>query len=114
MAFSPDAIRPRFPGLATDWALLDNAGGSQILGTSLDRLREAYLTSYVQPGGSYAASELAAARTEAATRAWASHLNAADPRELVFGASTTQLLQNLSRALEPTIRPGDDLVLSES
>jgi cysteine desulfurase family protein (TIGR01976 family) len=114
MSFSPDAVRPRFPGLSTDWALLDNAGGSQILGTSLDRLREAYLTSYVQPGGSYAASALAAERTEAATRAWAACLNAADPREIVFGASTTQLLQNLSRAMEPSIQAGDEIVVCEA
>src|SRR5262245_28273832 len=114
MSFRPGDVRERFPGLATDWTLLDNAGGSQILGAALDRLQDAYRSSYVQPGGGYAASSLAAERTDAATRAWAGCLNAADPREIVFGASTTQLLQNLSRAMEPSIRPGDEIVVCEA
>lgn len=114
MAFDSAAFRPLFPGLAGEWALLDNAGGSQILGAALDRLRDAYVSSYVQPGAGYAASALAAARTEAATRAWAAGWNAADPREIVFGASATQLLQNLSRAMEPSIKPGDEIVVCEA
>ncbi|HEX7896927.1 MAG TPA: aminotransferase class V-fold PLP-dependent enzyme [Planctomycetota bacterium] len=114
MSFSAEAVRDRFPGLATPWALLDNAGGSQMLGTSIDRVREAFLTSNVQPGGTYPASALAAERTDAATRAWARCVNAADPREIVFGASTTQLLQNLSRAIEPSIRPGDEIIVCEA
>jgi len=114
MTFDPERVRRRFPGLATDWALLDNAGGSQILGAAADRVREAYETSHVQPGATYAASRLATERTEASTKAWAKYFNAADPREIVFGASTTQLLQNLSRAIEPTIRPGDEVVVCEA
>jgi cysteine desulfurase family protein (TIGR01976 family) len=113
-AFDPERVRRRFPGLATEWALLDNAGGSQILDASADRVREAFMTSHVQPGGTYEASRLATERTEAATRAWAGCLNARDPREIIFGASTTQLLQNLSRALEPTIRPGDEIIVCEA
>jgi cysteine desulfurase family protein (TIGR01976 family) len=113
-AFDPEHARRRFPGLATEWALLDNAGGSQILDAAADRVREAFVASHVQPGGTYPASRLATERTEAATRAWAGYFNARDPREIVFGASTTQLLQNLSRALEPTIRPGDEIVVSEA
>ena len=114
MSFDPERVRGRFPGLATDWTLLDNAGGSPILGAAADRVREAFATSHVQPGGTYSASRLVAERTEAATKAWAAYLNAADPRELVFGASTTQLLQNLSRALEPSIRPGDEVIVCEA
>lgn len=112
MAFVPD--RARFPGLAADWALLDNAGGSPILDTAIDRVREAFVTAHVQPGGTYEASAKVAERVDAATRAWASCWNAADPRELVFGASTTQLLRNLSLALEPSIRPGDEVVVCEA
>ena len=112
--FDPERSRRRFPGLATDWALLDNAGGSQILDAAADRVREAYATSHVQPGGTYAASRLATERTEQATRAWAAYFNAGDPRELVFGASTTQLLQNLSRAMEASIRPDDEIVVCEA
>jgi cysteine desulfurase family protein (TIGR01976 family) len=114
MSFSPQDARARFPGLSTPWALLDNAGGSQMLGTAIERVQEAFLTSNVQPGGTYPASVLAAERTEAATRAWAACVNAADPREIVFGASTTQLLQNLSRAIEPSIRPGDEIIVCEA
>jgi cysteine desulfurase family protein (TIGR01976 family) len=114
MAFDPEQVRRRFPGLAGDWTLLDNAGGSQILDAAADRVREAFVGSHVQPGGPYADSRLAAERTDAATRAWADYLHADDPREIVFGASTTQLLQNLSRAIEPSIRPGDEIIVCEA
>ncbi|MBI3180932.1 MAG: aminotransferase class V-fold PLP-dependent enzyme [Myxococcales bacterium] len=113
MSFDPNGARARFPGLVTDWVLFDNAGGSQILDSAMDRVREAFLTSHVQPGGTYAASQKVSERVDAATREWAACWNAADPRELVFGASTTQLFQNLSRAIEPTIQPGDGIIVCE-
>ncbi|HXX94733.1 MAG TPA: aminotransferase class V-fold PLP-dependent enzyme [Planctomycetota bacterium] len=114
-AFDPGRARRQFPALErTRWALLDNAGGTQILGAAAARVQEAFLESHVQPGGAYPASALATERTEASTRAWARCVNARDPREIVFGASTTQLLQNLSRAIEPGIRPGDEIIVSEA
>ena len=31
-------VRAQFPGLASDWAFFDNAGGSQILGSAVERI----------------------------------------------------------------------------
>jgi len=106
------AIRARFPGLAGDWVLLDNAGGSQILGAAIDRVVELLTTSNVQLGGSYAPSRLAGERVAAGHAALARWIHC-DPSELVLGTSTTQLLNNLALAMRAQIAPGDELVVTD-
>ena len=112
MPLDLDATRLRFPGLQTDWVLLDNAGGSQILATAADRIRECLLTSHVQVGGTYAASKLVGERVASAMAALARWINA-DPSELLVGPSTTQILQNLSLAMAPLFKPGDEVVVTD-
>ena len=45
--------RSQFPALAGEWVFMDNAGGSQILGSVVDRIRDYLLTSNVQLGATY-------------------------------------------------------------
>ena len=53
--------RSHFPALATDWALLDNAGGSVTPRSVIDRIR-GYMSRYqVQLGASYPLSRAVAA-----------------------------------------------------
>jgi selenocysteine lyase/cysteine desulfurase len=52
-------IRAEFPALAGDTVFLDNAGGSQVLRRVADRVRDYLLSSSVQLGASYAASQVA-------------------------------------------------------
>lgn len=106
-------VRDRFPALAGEWIFLDNAGGSQVLATVADRVREYLLTSNVQLGASYDVSRLAAERVAEGTRAAATLVNG-DAGEIVLGSSTTQLLQNLSRSLAEELRPGDEIVVTNS
>ena len=105
-------VRVRFPGLDSDWIFFDNAGGSQILGSAVERLVEFLRTSNVQLGGSYAPSQLAGERVAAGHAALARWIGCA-PAELVLGTSTTQLLDNLALAMREQIAPGDELVVTD-
>jgi cysteine desulfurase family protein (TIGR01976 family) len=105
-------VRSQFPALAGDWVFMDNAGGSQILESVVDRIRDYLLTSNVQLGASYAVSERAAERLRDAQTAIAEFLNAERPEEAVMGPSATALLQTLARAMGPTLAPGDEVVVS--
>lgn len=107
--------RSQFPALSDSsdaWVYLDNAGGSQVLGTVADRIREYLLTSSVQLGASYGVSTLAAERLYAGQAAIAELVNASRPDEIVFGASSTVMIQTLARAITPRLSPGDEVVVS--
>lgn len=105
-----EKVRAQFPGLASEWALLDNAGGSQMLGRAADRVREFLVGSNVQLGGAYALSELAGERVKEGGRALAAQIGARDASEVVLGTSTTQLLLNLSFAM--SFRDGDEVIVT--
>lgn len=107
--------RSQFPALSDDpdaWIYLDNAGGSQVLGAVADRIRDYLLTSSVQIGASYGVSALAAERLYAGQSAVAELVNAARPEEIVFGPSSTVMIQTLARAIAPKLSPGDEVVVS--
>ncbi len=107
-------IRAEFPGLATDCVFLDNAGGSQVLRRVADRISNYLLTSSVQLGASYAESERASAKVLEARRSVAELINAPHDDEVVMGGSTTSLMFQLTQALLPGIRPGDEIIVTNS
>lgn len=111
--FPIDAIRNRFPGLDQDWIFFDNAGGSFVLDTVIERAAEYMRNTPVQLGASYAVSELATQRQAAAEKAMAAYLNARDPREVVIGPSTTEMIGRLARALRPTLDEGDEIIVTD-
>ncbi len=115
MALDLAFARSQFPALSDDpdaWTYLDNAGGSQVLGTVADRVRDYLLTSSVQTGATYGVSALAAERLYAGQSAIAELINAGKPEEIVFGASSTVMIQTLARAIAPRFSPGDEVVVS--
>ncbi len=107
-----DFIRGHFPGLAGEWAYMDNAGGSHVLAGVADRVRDFLLTTPVQHGASYAPSQAAARKVAEATAAVARMINAARPEEVVIGPSTTFLLQQLARGMADGLHPGDEIVVT--
>jgi cysteine desulfurase family protein (TIGR01976 family) len=107
-----DFVRGRFPGLSKGWAFFDNAGGSQITANALARINEFLTERNVQIGGSYDVSQAAQAALAAARLAGQTMVNAARPEELVFGASTTALIQNLARAMRSQLTPGDEIIVT--
>ena len=107
-------VRSQFPGLSRGWTLFDNAGGSQILRGAVERITEFLYEKNVQIGGSYEVSLAAAEALRAGRQAAATLMNAARPEEIIFGPSTTVLLQNLSRAMRSQLQPGDEVIVSMS
>ena len=109
-----NAIRAEFPSLRNDCVYLDNAGGSQVLRRVADRVRDYLLTSSVQLGASYAASQDAGAKVLAARRSVAELVHAPHDDEVVMGGSTTSLMFRLTQALRPGVRPGDEIIVTNS
>jgi cysteine desulfurase family protein (TIGR01976 family) len=107
-------LRAEFPALAGDTVYLDNAGGSLVLRRVADRIHDYLLTSSVQLGASYAASQEAGAKVLAARRAVAELVNAEHDDEVVMGGATTALMFLLTQALRPGIVPGDEIVVTDT
>lgn len=106
-------VRRQFPALGGDWTFMDNAGGAQILGSVVDRIREYLLTSNVQLGASYEISRTATLRVEEGIRGLADFAGADSPSEVLIGSSTSMLLRVLSMGLGRTWGPGDEVVVTD-
>lgn len=109
-----DFVREHFPGLQKGWTLFDNAGGTQILTSSVERLNEFLFNMNVQTGGSYDLSLKAAEAMQAGREAMMHFVNASRPEEIAFAASTTVALQNLARSMRSQIEPGDEIIITVS
>ena len=107
-------IRAEFPALSTGTVFLDNAGGSQVLRRVADRIHDYLLTTSVQLGASYAESQSASEKVLAARRSVAELINARHDDEVVMGGSTTGLMFLLTQAILPSIRPGDEIIVTNS
>ncbi len=109
-----DYVRSQFPGLSRGWTYFDNAGGSQILKGALERINTFLIEKNVQIGGSYEVSQSAASALHEARTAAMHLVNASRPEEIVFGSSTTALLQNLARAMQSQLSVGDEIIVTVS
>ena len=106
-------VRRQFPGLESDWTLLDNAGGSQVARAVSDRLTDYLLHTNVQLGASYEPSEIAGTRVRAGVEAMADWMGTDDPAEVVLGPSTSMLLRNLAASFGQTLAPGDEVIVTD-
>ncbi|MCE9636212.1 MAG: aminotransferase class V-fold PLP-dependent enzyme [Planctomycetes bacterium] len=113
-----DAIRRRFPALAGDWHLLENAGGSQVPETVPDAIRDYMRGTYVQLGAGYPLSRRAdevVARTHALSRVFVGDPGVgAAAGTAILGPSTSQLCAMLADAYGRTIRAGDNVVVADT
>ncbi len=105
-------VHSQFPALGGDWVFMDNAGGSQVLAGVVARISAFLVEKNVQIGGSYAVSQAAADAVMQGRKAMQTLVNAARPEEIVFGASTTVLMQNLAAAMRSQLQPGDEIILT--
>jgi cysteine desulfurase family protein (TIGR01976 family) len=112
MPLDLNLVRSHFPALQSGWAFFVNAGGSQVLGSVADRVRDYLLTTSVQTGASYEVSVEAGARLAEARARIAAFVNAARPEEVVFGPSTTVLMRFLATAMASQLSPGDEIILT--
>lgn len=107
-------VRSLFPALSSQWVFFDNAGGTQTAKQVGNRINDYLYNTNVQLGASYEISQLAGERVYLAQQQWAEAINATDVSELVFGSSTTVLLQNLSRSMVQQFKSGDEVIVTNS
>jgi cysteine desulfurase family protein (TIGR01976 family) len=110
MSLDIDFVRSQFPGLSSPWVLFDNAGGSQILGSAVERISDYLINSNVQHGASYDVSALATQRVDQAQADLARFINAARPEEVVLGSSSSMLLKQLADSMP--LAAGDEIIIT--
>ena len=110
------AVRAEFPALQNKNApiFLDNAGGSQVLKKVADHINDYLLNTSVQLGASYTTSISASERVVSARKSVAELINANRDEEVVMGGSTTGLMFLLIQAILPTIKQGDEIILTNT
>ncbi len=106
-------VRSRFPGLSDGWVRLDGPAGTLPVDTCVDAIAD-YMRSPAPAnlGGSFAASRASDAVVDRA-RQTVGRLVGAQPDEIVFGPSTTNLMFAFTRALSRSWEPGDRIVCTQ-
>ena len=112
MALDMNFVRDQFPGLKNEWTFMDNAGGSQILRGCVDKINQYYYSNNVQLGGSYDVSQAALKAYTQGRENIATFFNASRSEEIVFGPSSTILLQFLSKSLASQFNAGDEVIVT--
>lgn len=107
-------IRKQFPSLKNGYTFMDNAGGSQILGTAVKNIQDYYLNYNVQLGASYDVSANAGKALLKSTEKVAQFINASDPKEVIMGASSTMLLRILSICISHSWKAGDEIIITNT
>jgi cysteine desulfurase family protein (TIGR01976 family) len=111
------AARPHFPSLAIEQngqpvIYFDNPGGTQVTRSCINGISHYLSSANANTHGAF----LTSARTDEvlaeAHAAMADFLNAADPREIVFGPNMTTLTFAISRAIGRTLQAGDEIVVT--
>jgi cysteine desulfurase family protein (TIGR01976 family) len=104
--------RQHFPPLRNGWAFFENAGGTYVPQSVIDRT-EAYMREcQVQPAWTFAPSADAAARIAEGKRTMAAIVNA-EPDEVIVGPSTTMNVYLMAQAIRHWFEPGDELIVTE-
>lgn len=109
-----DLIRSHFPALDGEWAFFDNAGGTQVAKHIGDKIQDYLYSTNVQLGASYDISQKSGERVNNAQQIWKEAINASHTSEIILGSSTTALLQNLSHSLVKTLKPGNEVIVSNT
>lgn len=114
MNLNVDYARAAFPALDSDTVFFDNAGGSQILGTVIERVVDYYHQCNVQLGGAYAMSDIARARVNSGTASIGHWLHATKPHEAVVGPSSSALIHLFATAIGKTLKAGDEIIITDA
>jgi cysteine desulfurase family protein (TIGR01976 family) len=115
--FDPAPLRAQFSSLQQTFdgqpaIFFDNPGGTQVPDTVIEAVADYYRTRNANVGGAFATSRRTDETVWVARRAVADLLNAPDPATIVFGASMTALTFHLARSFGHTIRPGDEIIVT--
>ncbi|KAG9127777.1 hypothetical protein FRC07_009365 [Ceratobasidium sp. 392] len=113
-ALDVEQCRAAFPGLNDGYLFADNAGGSQCLKSVVDKLSDYLLYTNVQLGADYSVSVTSTKRADEGFGTTAKFFNANIPSEVTIGNSSTNMTETLARAMEPIIKDGDEIVVSDA
>jgi cysteine desulfurase family protein (TIGR01976 family) len=111
MTLELDAVRARFPALASGTAYLDGPGGTQCPQAVIDAVAACLRDSNANLGGAFAASRRNDELVERAHAVAAGFLGCR-AEETVFGQNMTTLNFSLSRALGRTLERGDEILVT--
>ncbi|KAL0570855.1 hypothetical protein V5O48_011097 [Marasmius crinis-equi] len=108
-----EKVRSHFPSLQSGYIFADNAGGSQCAREVADKVYDYLCNSNVQLGADYSVSQISTRRVmvdgpESAMKLF----NAHSTDEIVFGASSTVNMENLTRGMDNQIQAGDEFVIT--
>ena len=106
-----DAVRSRFPALATGAVYLDGPGGSQVPQRVIDAMAGYLRDSNSNLGGAFRTSRESDEVMERG-RAAAADFMGAEPEGIAFGANMTTLNFQLAHAVARTLEPGDEIVVT--
>lgn len=104
-------VRRQFPPLANGWAFFENAGGSFVPQSVIERVRSYMSELQLQPSWTFGTSAEAAARIAEGKRLMAEFVGAG-PEEIIIGPSTTMNIYLLAQALRPSLKSGDEVVVT--
>jgi selenocysteine lyase/cysteine desulfurase len=115
LPLDPDRIRAEFPAFRQpdlrDFAHFENAGGSYTCAPVLNRMRNFYWNTKVQPGHPFGPSREAQKAMDESWRRIAAAMNV--PQEWIhFGPSTSANTYTLAHAFEGWLKPGDAIVVT--
>lgn len=108
------AIRAQFPGLRDDFAFLENAGGSQVPGVVIDEISRFFREDYAQKGATYGMSVRCTELHDKCKQFFGRLFGGENSGYVAVGPSATALFTMLAGALRPTLKPGDEVVISVS
>jgi cysteine desulfurase family protein (TIGR01976 family) len=109
--FDVEALRSRFPALASGAAFFDGPGGSQVPQSVIDAVSGYLGESNANLGGAFPTSRASDEVMEAA-RVAAADFTGGDPEGIAFGANMTTLNFQLAHAVARTLAPGDEIVVT--
>lgn len=113
MSLDVDKVRSQFPSLSSGYIFADNAGGSQVVQGAITRIADYLTHTNVQLGADYSVSKESTQRVADGSTEAAKLFNASSPDEIVFGSSSTMLIDNLTLAMESDIKAGDEFIITE-
>ena len=115
MKLDTEFVREQFPAFSAkntcNWSFFENAGGSYIPSSVLDRLNDFFVYHKVQPYGSYELSEKAGIAMDLSYSSISSLINARE-NEITIGPSTTLNLYVLAQSLRKSLKSGDEIIVT--
>ncbi len=115
MSLDLEFVRKQFPAFNDDetssWIFMENAGGSYVPESVINKLNHFMIHSKVQPYGLYQPSVDATQAIEESTCQMATMINA-NHNEVVIGHCTSMNLVMLSQALKSWFEAGDEIIVT--